>query len=96
VAIAPITPAAIRSIPEVGAAAATGGDFAATLREMVGTVTQAQQAATEAARAYASGRTTDVASTMVVMERANLTLQLVLQVRNRLLEAYQEIQRIQV
>jgi len=94
--IAPID-AAIRPIAPAGGAGAAGGvRFADTLRDLVGEVEQAQKAAEEAARAYATGRSTDVTATMIAMERASITLALMLQVRNRLLEAYHEIQRMQV
>jgi len=37
-----------------------------------------------------------VTATMVAVERASISFALMLQVRNRLLDAYQEIQRMQV
>jgi flagellar hook-basal body complex protein FliE len=73
-----------------------GVRFVDTLKGLIGEVEQAQKAAEEAARAYATGRSTDVTATMITMERASITLALMLQVRSRLLEAYQEIQRMQV
>jgi flagellar hook-basal body complex protein FliE len=42
------------------------------------------------------GRTQDVAGTLIAVEKANLGLQLALQVRNKLLEAYQEILRMPI
>jgi flagellar hook-basal body complex protein FliE len=91
--IRPVTPIAL---PAGGVQGAQGPQFAETLKGMIGEVEQAQRAAEDAARAYATGKSTDVTATMVSMERASITLALMLQVRNRLLEAYQEIQRIQV
>jgi flagellar hook-basal body complex protein FliE len=93
--IAPIDPV-IRPIPPVGQAPAGGPGFAEALRTAVAEVEASQRAADSAARDFATGRTTDVAATMIAVERAAVTFQLVLQVRNRLLEAYQDIQRIQV
>ena len=98
----PVT--AITSVPrpiapvETGPAGATsaGKGFAALLKDAVGEIAKTQQAAEAAAESFATGRTTDVASTMIAVERAAITLQLMLQVRNHLLEAYQEIQRLQV
>ncbi len=99
-AIDPIAPISseIRSIAPIaaGAKAPDGVRFMDTLKGMIGEVEQAQKSAEEAAKAYASGKTTDVTATMLTMERASITLQLMLQVRARLLDAYQEIQRIQV
>lgn len=88
--IRPITPIA------APAAGPEGPRFVDTLKGLIGEVEGAQRAAEEAAQAYATGKTTDVTATMISMERASITLALMLQVRNRLLEAYQEIQRVQV
>lgn len=77
-----------------GGASPTG--FADTLRGVLAEVTESQRAADAAARDFATGKTTDVAATMIEMEKASISFALMLQVRNRLLEAYQEIQRIQV
>src|ERR671936_2428984 len=90
--------AAIRLIAPVTGATPTpdGPAFVDTLKNLLGEVNEAQKSAEEAARAYATGKTTDVTSTMISMERASITLALMLQIRNRLLDAYQDIQRIQV
>jgi flagellar hook-basal body complex protein FliE len=95
--IAPIS-AAIRGIAPVGqgAIAPDGPGFVETLKGLVSEVEQAQRTAEEAAKTYATGRTTDVTSTMIAMEQASVTFALMLQVRNRLLDAYQEISRLQV
>jgi flagellar hook-basal body complex protein FliE len=89
-AIRPIEPIAP---PRVGG---TSGNFADTLKNAIAEVDRTQKAAESAAQDFAAGRTTDVAGTMIAVERATVTFQLMLQIRNRLLEAYQEIQRIQV
>lgn len=87
--IRPIQPVSVPS-------ATTGQTFGDLLKQAVTEVVRGQRAAEVAAEEYATGRTTDVASTMITMERANITLQLMLQIRAKLLEAYQEIQRLQV
>lgn len=79
-----------------GAAAPEGPAFADTLKNLIGEVVGSQRAADAAAQAYATGRTTDVTATMVAVERASISFALMLQIRNRLLDAYQEIQRMQV
>lgn len=55
----------------------------------------AQQADTLASRA-ATGEDVDLHELVLSMERAGLGFQLALQVRNKLVEAYQEISRMQV
>ncbi len=70
--------------------------FAEALERAVRSADELQQRADAAAAALADGRTDDVHAVMVAMEEANLALQLAIQVRNRLLEAYQELIRMQV
>ena len=85
--ITPVTP---------GANAPEGVGFADTLKNLIGEVADAQKAADAASQAYATGQSTDVTATMIAVERASISFALMLQVRNRLLDAYQEIQRMQV
>jgi flagellar hook-basal body complex protein FliE len=70
--------------------------FGESLREALGKVNQLQQEADRAAESFSVGRTQDVAGTLIAVEKANLGLQLALQVRNKLLEAYQEILRMPI
>jgi flagellar hook-basal body complex protein FliE len=86
----------IAPIATGGASAPEGPAFADTLKNLIGEVANTQKAAGDASQTYATGRTTDVTATMVAVERASISFALMLQVRNRLLDAYQEIQRIQV
>ena len=44
----------------------------------------------------AAGEPVELHDVMIAMEEADLSLRLALQVRNKLVEAYQEIQRMQV
>ncbi len=85
------SPGGIVSKP--GAGPVGGAGFGDLLRQAVGQVNQLQQAADTATQEFSVGRTQDVASTLIAIEKANLGFQLTLQVRNKLLEAYQEIMR---
>jgi flagellar hook-basal body complex protein FliE len=44
---------------------------------------------------YASGEMTDIHQVMIAAEEANLSFQLLMEVRNRLVESYREIMRMQ-
>jgi flagellar hook-basal body complex protein FliE len=70
--------------------------FGEALERAVRTADELQRRADATALAFADGRTDDVHAVMVAMEQASLALQLAIQVRNRLLEAYQELIRMQV
>jgi flagellar hook-basal body complex protein FliE len=80
------------SAPSVSRPRSAGG-FGETLQSALGEVNRLQQAADAAARDFSLGRTRDVAGTLITIEKANLGFQLALQIRNKLLEAYQEIMR---
>ncbi len=71
------------------------GRFADRLLELVREADRAQRHAEAQAAELAAGRG-DTVETMVSLTKADLTLRLVTQVRNRVLEAYQEVMRLQV
>jgi len=78
---------------EPGAAAA---DFGPWLARSLGQVNQDLVRADQAVRGLAAGETENLHQVMIALEEARLSLQLAAQVRNRLLEAYQEVLRMQV
>ena len=79
--------------PTVGAGRTGGAGFGEVLKQALGQVNQLQQAADTAAQDFSLGHTRDVATTLITIEKANVGFQLALQIRNKLLEAYQEIMR---
>ena len=71
-------------------------DFGAMVREVIGQVNDAQQHLADLAERFARGEPVDEQTLVLAMERASLAFQLTLQVRNKVLEAYQEVMRLQV
>lgn len=71
-------------------------DFGQFLSEALAKVETVQSEATQAAQRLATGEIRDVAEVMIASEKATLALQLTVQVRNKVLEAYQEIMRMPV
>ena len=57
-------------------------------------VNQAQQTADSARRDFAVGEARSVHDTMITLEKADLSLRLLMQVRNKVVEAYQEVMRM--
>ncbi len=47
-------------------------------------------------QAYATGKVQDIHQVMIALEEASLAMQLTLQVRNKLVDGFQEIMRTQV
>lgn len=68
--------------------------FSEYLREALAGVEAAQRVAAEAGDRLAAGQVTDLAQVVIASEKATLSLQLLVSVRNRALEAYQEIMRM--
>ncbi|MBI5575975.1 MAG: flagellar hook-basal body complex protein FliE [Deltaproteobacteria bacterium] len=64
------------------------------LKDAVGKISQVQKDAETAVRELSTGG--DVTSAIIAMERADMTFQLMVEARNRLLSAYEEIMRMQI
>ena len=90
---APETPAPPAS------ASATSGDahaFADVLKSSLAEVNKLQAKADAAITALATGDKASLHDTMIAMEQADLSFRLMMQVRNKIVDAYQEIMRMQV
>ena len=71
-----------------------GSGFLDTLHAAVDQVGQLQSQADGQVASMLSGNGQDGHSAMIAVEKANLTFELMLQVRNKIVAAYQEISRI--
>ncbi len=70
--------------------------FAATLEQAWRSLDQEIKSADRASEAFAAGSGGDIHEVMILTEKADLSFRLAAAVRNKLLEAYREIMRIQV
>jgi len=77
------------------AAPVASGGFGDSLAKLVNSVETSDQAANNAVQGMLDG-TGDVHDAMIALQRAELTLQLTVQVRNKLVQAYQDIMRMPV
>lgn len=68
--------------------------FSHMLENSIGQVNSLQNHATQAAESFARGQTSDVHSVMIASEQATISLQMTAQIRNKAVDAYQEIMRI--
>lgn len=75
---------------------ANGATFANTLDHMVAEVSGKQAAASDAVSGLMSGQGMPLHQAMIAMEEASVSFQLMVEVRNKLLESYQELMRMQV
>jgi flagellar hook-basal body complex protein FliE len=79
-----------------GAEQATKTDFVDWLQQQVNVANTEIIRADDGVRRLALGETDNLHQVMIQLERAKLSFELVVQVRNKLLDAYQDILRMQV
>ncbi len=73
-----------------------GGGFASSLQSALASVNDTQIRAGEMTEGFERGQVTDVAQVMLARQEAGVAFEATLQVRNRLLSAYQDIMRMGV
>lgn len=71
----------------------TFGEF---LTSALGEVNNLQKASTKASFDLAAGNLQDVSQVTIASEKASIAMQLTMQVRNKMIDAYQEVMRMQV
>lgn len=75
---------------------AEGPSFGDTLKGLVGDVDNLQKTAEESTRRMLTGQIEDVHQVMVAMEEAQTSFQLMMEIRNKIVDAYKEVMRMQV
>jgi flagellar hook-basal body complex protein FliE len=73
-----------------------GKDFQEHLKQALGEVNELTQQADQAIHQLIGEGKGDLQETIVAMEKADVSFRLMMQIRNKILEAYQEIVRMQV
>ena len=73
-----------------------GADFGSALKQAVGALDQLGQKADASSLALAKGDPIDVHEVMLNTEQASLGFSMALQVRNKLVDAYQEVMRMSI
>ncbi len=79
-----------------GGGAANGASFKDTVKSMLSDVNDKVTQSDQLSRDLATGKTNDVSKVVTSVEEANLAMQFTLAIRNKLLDAYTEISRMQV
>lgn len=77
-------------------AAAPAQSFGSMLTDKISGLNQALEDSSKAAQAVATGQSMDISTVTTQIEKASLEFQLASQIRNKALEAYQEIFRMQI
>lgn len=80
----------------LGPAKGSEKSFADTLNEAVQHVNQLQKVSDKKMEELATGKAKSIPDVMIAAEKADVALKLMVQVRNKIIDAYQEIMKMQV
>lgn len=96
VPIQPLTPLENKGVNPGVKPEQAEGDFSSFLKDALNKVNSTQLEAQQATVDLVAGKTDDFHTPVIAAEKASLTLGLAVTVRNKVLEAYHEIMRMQI
>jgi len=76
--------------------AGPGESFSEALKDSIEQVNRLQVEADQASQELLLGQDKNIHQVMIAVEKANLSFQLMMQVRNKIVTAYEEMMRVQV
>ncbi|MCX6640553.1 MAG: flagellar hook-basal body complex protein FliE [bacterium] len=82
--------------PETQKQSPEGGSFKDVLESLVGDVNNLQKNAEAATQRLVTGDVENIHQVMVAMEEATTSFQLMMEMRNKILDAYREVMRTQI
>jgi flagellar hook-basal body complex protein FliE len=94
--IQPVQPGIVTSISPVAAEPSSPSEFRDLLTNSMASINQQQHDAATAVNQFLSGEGGELHSVALTQQRASLSLDLFLQVRNKVISAYQEVMKMQM
>ncbi len=96
-AIASVVPAIATQIQPLtfGGSSPDGSGFGDVLKNALNQVTNLEGSADSQVNALLSGGNADMSKVMISVEKADVAFQLMMQVRNKIVSAYQDIEKMQ-
>ena len=94
--INPINSAGVQSAQNGTKTEAAGSGFSQMLENFLGDVNSELQRADAAEKLLQNGKVQNMEALMYQVEKSNISLKLVTEIRNKALESYQDIMRMQV
>jgi flagellar hook-basal body complex protein FliE len=73
-----------------------GTGFGEILKDAISTVNELQRQSDQEIQKLMTGESQDLHTTVIAMQKADLSFQMMMQVRNKIVQAYQEIMRMQL
>lgn len=95
-AIGPVGESGFVNKPKSIAAPQDGASFKETLSKYINDVNEMQEKAGTSIKKMVAGEITDVHQVMTSVEQANTAFNMMMELRNKVMEAYQEIMRIRL
>lgn len=95
-AIAPIQPVGVPGIGGPAIKTGPNGEFTSLLSNAIGSVEQSRSSAAQTAQRFLAGEGEEVHTVALAAQRAELGFELFLQVRNKVVSAYQSVMQMQV
>lgn len=99
----PLKNLGLSSLPPLGEAGkpaptppAGGPDFGDLLKQALQEVNEAQHVAEQEARNLMTGESTDMHTAILAVQKADVSFQMMMAVRSKLIEAYREVMRMQM
>jgi flagellar hook-basal body complex protein FliE len=89
------------SISKIGSfdtdkSAGVEGSFGSFLKDALEKVSDLEKESTSLTEDFAAGKTDNIHQVMIAAEKADVALQFTMQIRNKIMDAYNEIMRIQI
>jgi flagellar hook-basal body complex protein FliE len=98
--VGPINPFSVGKLVDSGTSSPSsssgGNGFGQMLADSIGKLDQAQTNANQQVQGLATGSAKDLSSVVMSVEQASLEVQLASQIRNKALDAYNDIFRMQI
>ena len=94
--ILPIDPSRIQPVVDAPAAARAGAGFQQAFADAVGGIERLRHSADRSVEAFLAGEGEELHQTVLATQRAELAFELFLEMRNKVVQAYQEIMRMQM
>jgi flagellar hook-basal body complex protein FliE len=94
--ILPIDLGRIQPVADSPSAARAGGGFQQVFADAIGGVERLRDRANQSVEAFLAGEGEELHQTVLATQRAELAFELFLEMRNKVVQAYQEIMRMQM
>jgi flagellar hook-basal body complex protein FliE len=94
--IQPIKQTTLTSLEQTKSKSSEQNDFGQLFSNAINQLVQKEQIANQTVMKLASGEDIEIHQAVMAMEEADISFQLALQIRNKVVEAYQEVMRMQL